>query len=540
MEYHLFYLLLYYFSCELNKIHAYYLLLFSVSIPYYCGSVCDIIFFLLGRPQKKQRTCVVDIENIDKDSRAYSCAVGVYLPPNAGALQHHLSSAVSVKMPIDPDNPLIELLRGASFQSLIDSCCEVSAEACCDDYLSSFLRFASYPVHANVFVSEMESNALVDAALFPLQVLVEASCSRNSRTSTTGTKLPDYSLSVGTAATPLLLGEDKTASSCNDPVDDLESKAPWDDWEQFYGDVPYYFAYACTSSPAMVKLTFGIMDRDSKKFVALFAHDIRLTRNRETFSMELLKMFPIVRAVNDHIQRLSGNQPWRFEKEEAFGIKKVMSTVMMSNVPVFRKEWYFRNPADAGRFVARLSNIFETLNHVPVPSTTTFRMVLHDALHHSTEDPCVVKGNFVPFCLKFKITDESHLLAIVLDIALQVKFLHDNSVVHNDIRWDNIMQYGAKFILVDYDDAFTVSNDQPCPAMPHLNAAEHHRRSFCLHSGEVDCWALGRLLLTSAIPISENSRSLGTKIVDLCTSRTSSYITDVIQWLEDTSAATLT
>jgi hypothetical protein len=102
------------------------------------------------------------------------------------------------------------------------------------------------------------------------------------------------------------------------------------------------------------------------------------------------------------------------------------------------------------------------------------------------------------------------------------------------------MQYGAKYILVDYDDAFIVSNDQPCPAMPHLNPAEHHQRSFGLHKGEVDCWALGRLLLTSAIPISEDSRSLGTKIVDLCVNSTSSYITDVIQWLEDTSAATLT
>jgi hypothetical protein len=236
----------------------------------------------------------VDIEELDLGSQLYTSKIdGATIPSTYANLQLFLATSATAKLDFDESMPLTD----PSFRSFISEICAESND-CCFSYLSAFQLFASQPIHCRDYYGEMEVVSIVDAALFPLQILLQATTARNSKTATTGNKLPDYKLAVGSANVPVVLGEDKTFANYQmgvlgkDPVRDLESKAPWDSWEQFYGTIPYYFAYTCLGQSSKVELTVGVMDKESRKFLPLFSNNILSPTERPLFSASLLRMFP--------------------------------------------------------------------------------------------------------------------------------------------------------------------------------------------------------------------------------------------------------
>ena len=383
----------------------------------------------------------------------------------------------------------------------------------CNSFLSAFQTFAIQPVHANEFVGEMEVVPLVNAAFLAVQVLLQTKIARNCKTVTTGNKLPDFKMTVGNSKIPILLGEDKASRlyqrgvRAKDPVLDLEDKAPWENWEQFYGNIPYYFAYICIGGSASVDLTIGVMDRQSKKFLPVHSNNISNPRQRSEFSIALVKLFPVIKAIADHCQKL--NTPvWSVERE-FIDMTRKMDTVIVSNVPVFRKEWVYHGLSGTDKaelFYDRIKKVFETLTQESSPNELTF-MVPFEPIHKSNH---IVKAHFIPFGNRVLIQNEQQLLTCVLTIARAVQHLHSIRIIHNDIRWDNIMEFDGRHFLVDFDDAYCLSNETPsCPPLSHLGADEHCPLSFQAHGGEVDCWAIGRILVTSSFrAISEGTLEL--------------------------------
>ena len=132
-------------------------------------------------------------------------------------------------------------------------------------------------------------------------------------------------------------------------------------------------------------------------------------------------------------------------------------------------------------------------------------MSLFEPIHVSENG---VKAHFVPFSKQVLIQNEQQLFTCVSNIARAVQHLHSIGIIHNDIRWDNIMESGGIHLLVDFDDAYYLADEiSTCPPLTHFGADEHSPRSFQEHRGEVDCWAIGRLLLTSRCrAISERTR----------------------------------
>ena len=189
---------------------------------------------------KRQRTHRVDVDDVDAESLQYTKNLVTTIPPTYDALRFYLDTTSPSKLTKNTSSPLT---GEESFDTFLESVCSDSADSC-HSFLCAFEAFACN-VHAKEYAGEMEVVPLVDAALLPLQVLLRTKTGRNSKTATTGNKLPDFKMTVGNARTPIFLGEDKTFSSRKDPIHDLETKAPWDNWEDFYGNLPYYFAYTC-------------------------------------------------------------------------------------------------------------------------------------------------------------------------------------------------------------------------------------------------------------------------------------------------------
>jgi len=376
--------------------------------------------------------------------------------------------------------------------------------------------------HAYEFGSEMECVPYVNAALLPLQLLLQTKSGRNTKTCTTGSKLPDFKLTVGPMGIPILLGEDKAISnyqpgvSKKDPVLDLVNKAPWDTWEQFYGTLPFYFGYSCVGGPNGVILSIGVLVKATRSFQLLLTKRIDRASERAEFAIGLVKLFPVVAEVARLAQLVSGPH-WVIEKfDSALLVHKKMAIAFENNIALFRKEWKFGSSEIARAFCTKLTQVFAKIKTSETPLPV---IQLHSNL---CLDEALVHGYFTPYGKQLSVENESALLQIVLRVAEVVLALHNLGVIHNDIRWDNIVKTADDICIVDFDDAFCFSESQPkCPALRHLGDDNHSVFSFQLHGSEVDRWSLANLLSTGTLTkgrVSLETLQLAQAIRDNCVS----------------------
>ena len=131
---------------------------------------------------------------------------------------------------------------------------------------------------------------------------------------------------------------------------------------------------------------------------------------------------------------------------------------------------------------------------------------------HEVENDIAIKGSFVPYGQLLTLNTAKEVLLCVVAVARTLAQLHALGVVHNDIRWDNIVEYQAdeleaddveevKYIIIDFDDAFTLTQGSDlCPALGHLSEEDHSEQSRLeAHGCEVDVWSLGHLLLSNSL-----------------------------------------
>lgn len=436
------------------------------------------------------------MDNIDECSLSFIKNIRGNLPSSIEELTNIVLADCSHKIPIGPGNQFT-----SEFRVFVENCCSTAPENCCEDFLAAFSLFDTAPLHACEYGGEMEVVPIVNAALFPLQVLLQTKSGRNTQTATTGMKLPDYKITVGAAQTPVVLGEDKTETNYQrgvqkkDPVLDLQGKAPWNNWAQFYGTLPYYFGYTSVGGVNGVLLTFGVLLKADQTFHPLLCNRIDRAHERAVFAIGLVKLFPVVAEVARLAELVDGPN-WALRKwDNQLQVGRKMAVAFENNVPLFRKEWKFNNTDAATAFHSKLTNVFNQVGSVD-PSVLCL-MRLHSRL---VLDEAVVHGYFTPYGKPLSVRTEHGLLSVVRNIAIAVELLHDLRVVHNDIRWDNIVSVDNGICIVDFDDAVCLSEDHPtCPALPHLSGANHSQLSFTPHGREVDRWSVAHLLLTSTV-----------------------------------------
>jgi hypothetical protein len=469
---------------------------------------------VFDRPSKRFRLHHGSIIDPDDNSLLYMQSLMGVIPKTANELLQYMATTSIQKLPLSLELHPIPLV----FDSFIQNGCVVVDQDCeCHIFVDLLSSFFTYHAEGNRYISEMEFTPLVNFALAPISILLRKPIARNCQSTTTRTKLPNFLLCDGPLNTPIMLGEDKTyvnyQKGTKDPIVDLEEKAPWDSWEMFYGTLPYYFAYSCLGGPTAIDLQVGIMDKASRKFVPLFSHDICKRECRGQFSLDLFKLLPVVKAVSMHLRQIKG-RVWEVVKHLPH-VTTTVSILIIQNAPVFKKEWLFRSNDQREEFRLRLGTVFERINSLP---DSVLLMKLQDTLHVPPRSNSL-RGYFVPFGNYVYIHDEASLLNVVISLARSLRVLHGAGIVHNDIRWDNVMESGGRFFFIDFDEAFVLTDESPwCPPLLYLSTHEHSPKSFEDHKYEVDCWALGRLILTRDIraQLTPKTRKAAQSIVDQC------------------------
>ena len=103
------------------------------------------------------------------------------------------------------------------------------------------------------------------------------------------------------------------------------------------------------------------------------------------------------------------------------------------------------------------------------------------------------------------VIDQEHWKSFLFDIISAIKYLHDISIIHNDIKSDNIVidECGPKAVVIDLGKAcylqeglrYSLSNEEKLRYKhDHPQIAPDLRDGYCIQSTATDIYSFGRVL----------------------------------------------
>jgi hypothetical protein len=427
----------------------------------------------------------------------------VQLPPDVDHLKLFLQGEAKVKVPIR--SPFYDmLLEEPLWQNHISSIAVADDVNFCPSLERLIICSSNQITGYQSIDSEVPMAKYIDDHMMIfLSLITGCNIFHNVTATSSQGYRPDLSLSNKGFA-PIFVGEDKLRTNYksgelgHDPELENVIKTPWNHWEDFYFQAPYILSYTAIGDNDSIDTTIGALDPLTRTFVKLNESPLNVLRNG-LGSTELIvlcvKLFPVAIQLHNIIRQ----NPINYEIQDMKQLMEVNDVIvkkslLIRNKVYFQKTWKFRNEAVATKFFDRMDRIFGTLQHHPcfVHLSTDFRFHLDKDL--------TVKAVFEPYGNRVVVSDLKELIYYFIQICEALKQLHSLGIVHNDIRWDNILTQKvdgqAKIFLIDFDDAFMLeSPTSKCPPLAYLSIEEHAPNIFEAHGIEVDTFAVGKLLL---------------------------------------------
>lgn len=357
--------------------------------------------------------------------------------------------------------------------------------------------------------SEMQLITIIDACLHMFNVIMRTHNKRAIAVTTSGRCMPDYSAEYKQKY-PLIVGEDKLQRNFrsgvygHDPLVELIDKSPIQEWEMFYGSIPYIFGYHVVGDAVTSIMNFGLVHPSPPYFTLLFSEDIVNTEGRCRFCFLLLKLIPVLK----YLTRLANNETalgltWT-ESKIKDGFVKTVKVVVINRVPVLEIAW---TPIHDN--IAILRQRMEVMQ--PVYDALCKRNPINVLRYHHDHqgiEESIFEGQLmgykcflVPFGRPVAISTNAELKSCLISVCRELQNIHAQGIIFNDIRWANICQHqdnnnSTFYFLVDFDEARKVQPaDNICPGITGLNASTHFNVQFP-HSFETDLWAIGYLLFS--------------------------------------------
>ncbi|GBC07678.1 hypothetical protein RclHR1_07610008 [Rhizophagus clarus] len=106
---------------------------------------------------------------------------------------------------------------------------------------------------------------------------------------------------------------------------------------------------------------------------------------------------------------------------------------------------------------------------------------------------------------------ENELRYAIADVLEIVSKLHDDDVVHRDIRWENIVKLtDGKWLLIDFEEAANIGEERD---KLRIAAPEYEDFDLCQKSGDI--WMIGKLMNDHRItfPLSERAREFRNRLL---------------------------
>ena len=383
----------------------------------------------------KRKIQVLDIKQPDLDTSNYVNNLTREFP-HYNDLVRYVNQHVITKIPVNVDN----------FDEDFADFMVLSNDSNCDSLIEAFFRFFNHPINETANHDELELVGSINDSLLSILVILKQFSRRNSSSVTTESKRPDFLLNIGPKNIPILVGEEKIENNGDDPVNDLQQKVPQANWEMFYGNLEYFFAYSCVGGRDHVNMQFGVINRNCK-FQPLICSDLNNIKERIQFITKLVRLYPIILGVADTILKM--NNIWSFEKSSTLlGLTKSFTVVVFNPTDIgFQKKWNFLDKSFQNELLIKLNKIYDILKN-----NNDFIQLRQGELVHMKSDGSIA-ANFVPYGTSIQLLNVNDSLKCILSVCNHLLFLHNNQIIHNDLRLDNIIELNKKYYIIDFDDA---------------------------------------------------------------------------------------
>ena len=341
--------------------------------------------------------------------------------------------------------------------------------------------------------TEDEIHAYVEAALSaPLNLFFGNTFRiiRNHKVETSAGRA-DYSISKN--GNQILRGEDKIAKlvKSQDSSEELKNKTlNSSEWERFYGPlVNYIYGYYSIGESRALRLQFVLITKQGD-ILPLTQEPFNLCSFSGMLACRffVLSLYPHMLATLKAIES-NVSLDWQISKESEGRFPWSSSVVCVGihqGLACFVKEWTFKTLGASASFY---EHQFQLSNSLPEsPYLMKYISV--------TRDIDIVRAKFSPFAIPALVQFENIVCVkkCLSQISLAVKELHAAGLVHNDLRWDNVvLDTNSNYILVDYDLLKVVSEKGRVCGISGLNPHSHARTIKEDHGFEVDIWGLAWL-----------------------------------------------
>lgn len=107
---------------------------------------------------------------------------------------------------------------------------------------------------------------------------------------------------------------------------------------------------------------------------------------------------------------------------------------------------------------------------------------------------------FAPLCRPASVSssfgDELSARLAILHVLGAITALHDARLVHNDLRWANVVrkQRVHEYVLVDYDDMAMLDEHNAVPAITWVDRDSHAPDITQSHDQKADLWGLCKMM----------------------------------------------
>eukprot|EP00298_Acanthocystis_sp_HF-20_P028590 c7364_g1_i1.p1 GENE.c7364_g1_i1~~c7364_g1_i1.p1 ORF type:complete len:398 (-),score=122.55 c7364_g1_i1:27-1190(-) len=322
----------------------------------------------------------------------------------------------------------------------------------------------------------------------------------------------------------LFYGEEKYKSHykkgdiINDPMEQLIRRICWSEWERLFGDLPYIFGYWSVGDENELIVHLGCLVRASQTFQEIAVYNIFDLQQRSHYLLALLNLSKYLKLmVNIATTKADLDQNWKTECVHT-NIRSVLSFFPLDSKPHLKKKWLFCYRYDAESFMTRVNKVYRALGNDCEYVLCCENGIKESIEQHPKRYQQVLHGYFFPYGNFSKPNTKEEAFFALKCTFLGIKHLRSSRIVHNDIRWDNIVSKLSDrtlWVLIDFDDACVLTNDDnTVPARSHLKEESHAPNISQPHGCEVDVWSYGFLFLSSPVHLDFNCEQLGKKITD--------------------------
>jgi hypothetical protein len=428
----------------------------------------------------------------------------VQLPPDVDHLKQFLKNEPQFKVPIR--SPFYQmLLEEPLWQNQISSIAVADDVNFCPSLERLIICSSNQITGYQSIDSEVPMAKYIDDHLMIfLSLITGCNIFHNVTATSSQGYRPNLSLSNKGYA-PIFVGEDKLRTNYKsgelgrDPELENEIKTPWNHWEDIYFRAPYILSYTAIGDNDSIDTTIGALDPLTRKFVKLHELSLNILKNglgTTELIVLCVKLFPVAIQLHNIIRQ----NPINYDSQDMKQLMEmndviVEKSLLIRNNVYFQKTWKFRTEDVANIFFNRMDRIFGKLQDHPC------FVHLSSDFHFHVDKDLTVKAVFEPYGNRIVVSDLKELIYYFIQICEALKQLHSLGIVHNDIRWDNILTQKVdgqekEIFLIDFDDAFELeSPTSKCPPLVYLSVEEHAANIFEAHGIEVDTFAVGKLFL---------------------------------------------